>query len=179
MSTQPPWPAEPSEPSRPDDRDAPAAPQAQAPFDPYGAPQDTPAGYPAQPYGAPQYPAAQYPAAEYPAPPPAVAPGYPQYGPAYNYGPGSYGAPVVPTNGLAIASLICGVTSFMVGITAPVAVILGILALRQIQRDGTQGRGMAIAGIAVGGAVTVGGLLIVVAYLGFFAVLIGTSGFST
>ncbi|HEY5515237.1 MAG TPA: DUF4190 domain-containing protein [Pengzhenrongella sp.] len=84
------------------------------------------------------------------------APGYPQYRygpgyPQYGYGP-SYAAP--PTNGLAIASLVTSLTSLVMGITAPVGLILGIFALRAIQRDGTPGRGFAIAGIVVGAVMT-------------------------
>ena len=62
-----------------------------------------------------------------------------------------------PQNGLAIGALVCGITGFLVGITAPIAVILGIIALNQ-RVDGS-GRGMAIAGIVLGALVTIGYLL--------------------
>jgi hypothetical protein len=57
------------------------------------------------------------------------------------------------TSGLAIASLILGITSFMpligviLGITA---IILGIVSVIRIRRNGTGGRKLAIAGIILG-----------------------------
>jgi hypothetical protein len=71
-----------------------------------------------------------------------------------------------PENGMAIGALVCGIAGFVVGITAPIAVILGIVALNQ-RVDGA-GRGMAITGIVLGGLVTLAYLL---AVLFFFAVL--------
>ena len=61
--------------------------------------------------------------------------------------PGYYQAmaPVTPTNGLAIGSLVCG----LLGAAAP-AVILGHLARGQIRRTGEHGDGMAIAGLILG-----------------------------
>lgn len=74
------------------------------------------------------------------------------------------GVPVVPNNGMAIASLVCGISSLVLlascfmGILAAVpGVICGHVALRQI-RDYVLpmgGRGMAIAGL-VTGYVTIG-----------------------
>jgi hypothetical protein len=76
------------------------------------------------------------------------------------YGPG---APTPQRNGLALASLICGLGSlgclllFFLLITVPLAVVLGIaavvtgiLGLRAVGRDGLGGRGQAIAGIVTG-----------------------------
>jgi Domain of unknown function (DUF4190)/Domain of unknown function (DUF1707) len=54
---------------------------------------------------------------------------------------------VPPTNGLAIASLICGLTF---GIGAVPAVILGHVAHGQIRRNGERGEGLAIAGLVLG-----------------------------
>jgi hypothetical protein len=56
------------------------------------------------------------------------------------------------TNGLAIASLVCGICGFLYLIPAILGIVFGAVAVRQIKRDGTEGRGMAIAGIAVGTA---------------------------
>jgi hypothetical protein len=55
-------------------------------------------------------------------------------------------------NGLAIAALVLGVFVFL-WITSILAIVFGIIALRQINRSqGAQkGRGMAIAGIILGG----------------------------
>jgi MFS family permease len=55
------------------------------------------------------------------------------------------------TNGLAIASLVCGLF-WICGLGSAAAVILGYIALRQIRREPLRlkGRGMAIAGISLG-----------------------------
>ena len=89
-------------------------------------------------------------------------PGYPAgpYDPyqAYPAGPGQ-GYPH-QTNGLAIASLITSIVSlpltafcFIGLLVAIVAIVLSIVALNQIKQTYQQGRGLAIAGIAVGSAV--------------------------
>lgn len=86
------------------------------------------------------------------APPPV----YPQtaYGPpGYGYQP--YPMPAVrPTNGLAIAALICSLSGMVVGLSAPVGAILGHVALRQIRERGEEGQGMALAGVIVGWVIT-------------------------
>lgn len=82
------------------------------------------------------------------------------------------GAPV-KTNGLAIASLVIAILSFVTAFVAigalggALAVVLGIVALRQVSSSaGTQtGRGVAIGGIAVGGV----SILIGVVVFAFFA----------
>ncbi len=65
--------------------------------------------------------------------------------------PGAQFAPAVPTNSLAVASLICGVLQvffwFFSGIPA---IILGHIARRRIRATGEQGAGMALAGIILG-----------------------------
>lgn len=113
-----------------------------------------------------------------PGPPPGGQPPYPgqsgppQYGGQPPYGqqtpyggapqqPGQYGMPPMSpiqgnpyqqgppqgTNGLAIASLILGILSMIL-----FSVILGFVALRQIKERNQNGRGLAIAGIAISGA---------------------------
>ncbi len=65
---------------------------------------------------------------------------------------------VAPRNGLATASLIVGILTFIPGLLLSilgsliglVAAVLGIIALVQISRDKTRGQGAAIAGIALG-----------------------------
>nr|WP_239063007.1 DUF4190 domain-containing protein [Streptomyces sp. SID13031] len=89
------------------------------------------------PYGQGQYPT------QYPAP--------------YGYGYGYEGAPALKTNGLAVAALVCGLAGFVVGISAPVAIGLGIAALVQIKRRGESGKGLAVGGIVTGGLVTLFG----------------------
>jgi hypothetical protein len=55
------------------------------------------------------------------------------------------------TNGLAVASLVCGLMEvFTLGITAIPAVILGHVARGQIRRNGERGDGMATAGLVLG-----------------------------
>ncbi|GIG40828.1 DUF4190 domain-containing protein [Cellulomonas phragmiteti] len=148
-------------------------PPAAAPADPWavrtdsGAPAASPYGGPppppAPPYGAGPYaaPGGQPP---YGTPPPAgPQPPYgsppPPYGAPYGRPPG-YGAPgqpynaapVVPTDGLAVASLATSVAGLVLlgGATGPIGIGLGIGALARVRRTGARGRGMAIAGIAVG-----------------------------
>ena len=61
-------------------------------------------------------------------------------------------APTVPpTNGLAVAALICGLAEvFTFGLAAIPAVIFGHLAHGQIKRTGERGEGMAIAALVFG-----------------------------
>jgi len=56
-----------------------------------------------------------------------------------------------PTNGMAVASLVCALMMvFSLGLTAIPAVILGNVARGQIRRTGERGRGMATAGLVLG-----------------------------
>ena len=157
---------------------------------PWSAPWDPPpVDYPHTNYPPPNYPGYPanppgYPPPGYGHPPPAqggppvypAAPAYPgAYGP---YQPG-YPAPSSGNNGLAIASLITSIAGLIlgapltvfcwIGILVPIAgVVLGIVALNQIKQTNQPGRGMAIAGIAVGGfaiAAIVFGFVIFVAII--------------
>ncbi|WP_428341123.1 DUF4190 domain-containing protein [Mycobacterium sp.] len=122
--------------------------------------------YPAQPppaYGPPGYGGAPG-GFGGPPPPPYGSPGGPGgYGPPMY--PGSYdpyqGYPSQQTNGLAVASLITSIAGVLLGIplaifcyigwVIPVAgAVMGGIALNQIKQRGQQGRGLAIAGIAIG-----------------------------
>jgi hypothetical protein len=147
----------------------------------YGPPgsRDTPA------YGGPLYPP---PPPQYgqPYPPPAYGGGYgqqsgPGYGAPMGYGgPPGYPGPYDPyqpyqartheTNGLAIGSLVTSIAGLLLGIPLSfvcyigilipiVGAVLGVVSLSQIKRTHQQGRGMAIAGIAVG--VTAAVLLVI------------------
>jgi uncharacterized protein DUF4190 len=112
---------------------------------------------------------------EYPPPPPVPLYGYspPYPGGAMGYGgPPGYGSlydpfhvPPPESNGLAIGSLITSIAGVVLGIPLTlfcylgllipiVGIVLGAMALKQIQRTNQHGRGFAIAGIAVG-AITV------------------------
>lgn len=98
------------------------------------------------------------------------------YGPQYPAQPVYYMPPVAPNNGLAIASMVCGIVSFclcyFVVILSIPAVICGHLALSQIRSSPLPmaGKGMAIAGLVlgyIGITITLGAIL----FLGFaFAV---------
>ncbi|MBT2268575.1 DUF4190 domain-containing protein [Rhodococcus erythropolis] len=110
------------------------------------------------PYLPPQTfsPPNQYPANQYQQP---GQYGQAQYGqPPNPYGQpnqfaGGYAPPMRPvgTNGLAIASLVVSLAGgCFYSLGGIVGIILGIVALNQIKQTGQEGRGLAIAGIAVG-----------------------------
>jgi Domain of unknown function (DUF4190)/DUF1707 SHOCT-like domain len=76
-----------------------------------------------------------------------------------------------PTNGLAIASLACGIAQFAFGPLPTIpAIVLGHMARHQIKRTGEQGAGMALAGLLLGWAAVAFGIL---AILGL-AVIVAT-----
>jgi Domain of unknown function (DUF4190) len=117
----------------------------------------SPEGEPPPPTGRPLPPAPTRPgpppATPYPQPYPPAYP--PPYGQPYiqPYGPG-YAAPT--TNGMAVASLVCGIVGlvgwlgcFFGAVASIPGLVLGIVGLQQVNRsNGMQkGRGLAIAGI--------------------------------
>jgi hypothetical protein len=59
------------------------------------------------------------------------------------------------SNGMAIASMVLGIIGLCIGICAPIALILGIVANNQIKKTGQDGKGMALAGIIMGAIGTV------------------------
>ena len=151
----------------------------------WGAPWESPANdTPPPAYQPPAYPAAGYPAADYPPGypsdyPPPPPPGYqppPGYGGApYPPGPAQFGPPPYPggyppapdylggygtarpgTSTMAIVSLISSCLGLLCCIGSIVGIVLGTIALDQIKRDRQEGYGLAVAGIVVG----VAGLLI-------------------
>ena len=170
---------------------APADPYA-AQQNPYGAPAD-PSAAPSNPYAAPpQYPGQdqfgqqQYPGQQgFAGQPPypgqqgfaGQQPGYPAYPGQPGYPTPGYGQPT-GTNGLAIASLATGIIAFpfscipflgygsiFLGIAA---IVMGVIAMKQTKQTGQQGRGMAIAGVVLGGvylALFVIGLIFGIAYV--------------
>ena len=126
------------------------APYGQASFGP-GQPQYGQPGPYGQPPHGPQPPQSAYGQGYGPGQYPA------QYGPApvpYGYGYGYTGSS--GTNGLAAASLATGIGGIFIGLSAPVAIGLGIAALVQINRRHQAGKGMAIAGLVIGSLVTIG-----------------------
>jgi hypothetical protein len=137
-----------------------------------------PVNYPEYP---PPYPRQPPPVPRYGYPPPPFG-GPPGHGGPMGYGgPPGYPVPYDPyqayqvgpseTNGLAIASLSTSVAGVVLGIPLAifcyigllipiVGAVLGAVALSQIKRTNQHGRGLAIAGIAVG-AVTTAVLLVI------------------
>ncbi|MUL75608.1 DUF4190 domain-containing protein [Mycolicibacterium sp. CBMA 226] len=133
------------------------APQPAPPASPFpGPPGPPPPGF----YGAP-------PAGPYGPPPGMAPPGYPP--PAGFLPPPLYSSyPSPPSNdGMAIGSLVCSLVAiplyfmcFIGPIGSLLGIILGIVALMQSRgRPRTNGRTMAIAGIAIGAVTIVVGLL--------------------
>ena len=80
------------------------------------------------------------PRSDYGGPPPSPYGGAPQYG--------------APTDGMAIAALICGIASFVAcgPVTGIAAIILGTMSRNKIDQSGgaVGGRGMATAGLVLG-----------------------------
>ena len=75
------------------------------------------------------------------------------------------------TNGLAVAALVCGIATFVIGLTFVPAIVCGHLARRQIGRTGERGDGMALGGLILG---YVGGAIFIAALL-LFSIAAGTS----
>jgi Domain of unknown function (DUF4190)/Domain of unknown function (DUF1707) len=77
---------------------------------------------------------------------------------------------VRPTNGLAIAALICGIGQIFFWFVAAVcAIIFGHLARRQIRQTGEGGDGLALAGLILG---YVGLALSIIGLIAFLAVVV-------
>jgi len=86
--------------------------------------------------------------------------------PGARVGPVPRRAPA-PTNGLAIASLACGLAQCVFGPLPTIpAIVLGHMARHQIKRTGEQGAGMALAGLLLGWAAVA---------LGVLAILLGVA----
>src|SRR5688572_4477158 len=64
----------------------------------------------------------------------------------------SYAAPMVspPNSGMAVASLVCGLLGFVIGLPGLLGVIFGIIGINQTRGGRTGGRGMAVAGLVCG-----------------------------
>ncbi len=70
--------------------------------------------------------------------------------------------PVAKTNGLAIASLVCGLAQFMFGPLATIpAIVFGHVARHQVRRTGEQGAGLALAGLILGWAAVILGIVLI------------------
>jgi peptidyl-prolyl cis-trans isomerase B (cyclophilin B) len=79
----------------------------------------------------------------------------PPYGayPPPPYDPYGYQRPR-PTNGMAIASLVCAF------VFAPLGIIFGHISLSQIKRTGEEGHGLALAGLIISYVVTAGSIIV-------------------
>nr|WP_025735335.1 DUF4190 domain-containing protein [Mycobacterium genavense] len=131
------------------------------PYPPPGCPLDYPRFTPPfgyqQPPGAPPYPPAGGPPPGY-GPPPYPGGYYPDY-------PGDHWSPEAVrsgTNPMAIAALISSFTGLFCCIGGIAAIVLGTIALDQIKRRRQEGYGMAIAGIVIGVATLLVGLIVMI-----------------
>ena len=92
--------------------------------------------------------------------PPPLGPGYsPPPGAGYPPPPGPGYPQAAGTNGMAIASLVCSLLGWLCGIGPVLGIIFGVLALGKIKQTGEGGRGLAIAGIAIGAVLIVFGII--------------------
>ena len=74
--------------------------------------------------------------------------------------------PLAKTNGLARASFVCGLAQFVFGPLATIpAIVLGHMARHQIKRTGEQGAGLALAGLILGWAAVILGIVFLAAAL--------------
>jgi Domain of unknown function (DUF4190) len=121
-------------------------PPGQAQFPPPGQAQFPPSGPPLFQPGPVQYAPGQV---QYPPPPGQYAPGFGQPQPAGQWQVTGQ----LRRNNLALASLICGLSQILLWILVLpeiMAIIFGLVAIRQIKRTGESGRGMAVAGVVLG-----------------------------
>jgi hypothetical protein len=70
------------------------------------------------------------------------------------FGAVGYATPIAPakTSGLAVAALVIGCVGLFVPLVGLIAIVLGIIALSKTRDPAVGGKGLAIAGISVGGA---------------------------
>ncbi|WP_043646703.1 DUF4190 domain-containing protein [Nocardia thailandica] len=149
-----------------------------APQYPTGQPSSYPSApqQPTPPPSAPSYPAyPQQPAPSYPAQPQPQPYGATPYPAAPAYQPyGAYPQQPQGTNGLAIGSLVASLIGGCTCVGSIVGIVLGFMAMNQIKERGGEGKGLAIAGIVIGGITIVGWILYIVLML-----ILGASSSST
>jgi len=84
-------------------------------------------------------------------------------------------SPAARINGLAMASLACGIAQFVFGPLATIpAIVFGHLARQQIRRTGEQGAGLALAGLVLGWVAVILGIVAIVVGLAVAAGMHGT-----
>jgi Domain of unknown function (DUF4190) len=133
--------------------------------DPYGQQPQQP-----DPYGQPQQPQPD------PYNPYAAAPGSPaapQYGQPQPYAQQPYVQPAAPTNTMAILSLVFAF------VFAPLAIVFGHMAKKQIKQTGEGGDGLATAGLVMGYIFTGLAVLLCCVYGIIFVVAINEAGTSS
>lgn len=109
-------------------------------------------------------PAAPPPApGQYGAPPPPPA-GYQPY-PQAQYGPN----PGTRNNWMGIVSLVASLSAIVLGFTCIVGIVFGHLGLNAVKKGEADNRGLALAGLITGYVFLGIGLLVVIAYIAFFA----------
>jgi hypothetical protein len=81
-----------------------------------------------------------------------------------------------PANSMAVASMVLGLATPLVGLTAIPAVVLGHKARRQIRYTGERGNGMALTGLVIGWAAI--GLFVLLVTVGILAAIASTGGTS-
>jgi hypothetical protein len=82
--------------------------------------------------------------------------------------------PLAKINGLAVASFACGLAQFLVGPLATIAaIVLGHIARHQIKHTGEEGAGLALAGLILGWAAVILGIVLLAAALSRFARMSG------
>lgn len=111
-----------------------------------------------------QFPPLSPPQWQPPAPPYAAPPGWQQHYPPYGYPtPPGYPQPR-DTNGFCIASLVCSLAGILIWFLGPVlGLVFGWIGIRQISRDGANGRGLAVAGIVIGAVMILLNVVFVIA----------------
>ena len=127
----------------------------------YAPPGYAPPGYGPAGYGPPGSGQSGYP------PTGAVGPGY---GPWYGY---PYGPAERRTNTMAILALVFAF------VFAPLGLIFGIIARRQIRRSGEEGAGLALAGAIIGGIFTALTVVMIVFFIIAALFAVGTTAPST
>ena len=147
-------------------------PDPYQPQQPYGQSYESGPPYSQDPYaspgsGVPQYPSSGQPYEQQYGQSPYGPPPYPAYGPQTR------------TNGLAIASLVCSLAGLVTCISAPVGVVLGHVAKRQIRQTGEQGEALATAGLWVGYILTVLGIVFFFGWLAIVIFAIGSGAASS
>src|SRR5438477_2606973 len=134
-------------------------------------PPPTGGGYPPPPGGGYGPPAP----GGYPPPPGGYAPPPGNWGGPGGYGPPPPGYGGQQSKGLAVAALVLGIVGvatffiFLGGLLGIVALVLGIVAIRQTQKGQASGHGMAVAGTVLGGAAIVITAIYAIAVGAFFA----------